>query len=276
MMNRRDAIKLTGLAALGSMTGANGFAEEKPADRLKLGVATITLGKLPANAVIAELKKIQIQYLTISKALCPWGGTAEECQAAAKKFTDAGLTITGSNVLELPNDEAVVRKTFENAQAAGLPVMDCKPSFDAYPLLEKYVKQYDIRLAVHNHGPGDKFYPSPYDAWKLIEPFDPRIGRCIDVGHAWRAGTDPAEAIRKCRSRIYDIHLKDSLAAQGAKDIPVEVGKGHMDIKGILTALIEIKYERIVTFEYEKRTNPVSGLAESVAYVRKVLTELPA
>jgi len=97
---------------------------------------------------------------------------------------------------------------------------------------------------------------------------------CIDTGHAWRAGTDPAEAIRKCHTRLYDIHLKDSLATPGAKDIPVEVGRGHMDIKGILAALIEVKYRRVVAFEYEKRSNPVSGLAESVAYVRKVLTEM--
>lgn len=273
-MTRRDAIKLAGLAALGSCTGTHGFAEEKHDSPLKLGVASIVMSNFPAEAVIAELKKIQIQYVTLFKTHCPWGGTADECRAAAKKFTDAGITPTGSGVIDLPNDEAAVSKAFENAHAAGLPVMDCKPSFDAFPLVEKYVKQYDIRLAIHNHGPGDKFYPSPYDAWKRIESLDPRIGLCIDVGHAWRAGTDPAEAIRKCHSRLYDVHFKDSLAAQGARDIPVEVGRGHMDIKGMLTALVEVKYQRIVTFEYEKRGNPVSGLTESVGYVRKVLAEM--
>jgi sugar phosphate isomerase/epimerase len=275
-MTRREALKLSALTAVGAWAGARpAFAADavaKPA--LKLGVASITLSNLPPEAVISELKQLDIHYVTLFKTHCPWAGTPEQCRSAAKKFTDAGITVTGSGVIDLPNDEPAVRKAFENASAAGLPAMDCRPALDAYPLVEKYVKQYDIRLAIHNHGPGDKFYPSPYDAWKVIQSLDPRIGLCIDVGHAWRAGTDPAEAIRKCHTRLYDIHLKDSLAAPGAKDIPCEVGRGHMDIKGILAALIEVKYERTVAFEYEKRGNPISGLAESVAYVRKLLTEM--
>jgi inosose dehydratase len=273
-MTRREALKLAGMATLGAWTGAGCVSTGERGGPLKLGVASVSLSNLSPEAVIAELKRLDIHYATLFKTHCPWGGTTGECRAAAKKFTDAGITVTGSGVIDLPNNEPAVRKAFENARAAGLPVMDCKPSLDAYPLVEKYVRQFDIRLAVHNHGPGDKFYPSPYDAWKAIQNYDPRIGLCIDVGHAWRAGTDPAEAIRKCHARLYDIHLKDSLAEPGASDIPVEVGRGRMDIKGILAALIEVKYRRIVAFEYEKRANPVSGLAESVAYVRKALTEM--
>ncbi len=139
--------------------------------------------------------------------------------------------------------------------------------------MEKFVKEFDLRLAIHNHGPEDKVYPSPLDAWKAVQPYDQRIGLCIDVGHSWRAGTDPVEAIRKCRERLYDIHLKDSLANPGdKKDTPVEVGRGKLDIRGMLAALIEIKYPHIVAFEYEKRPeNVVAGLAESIGYVRGLL-----
>jgi inosose dehydratase len=275
-MTRREALKLAALTTLGAWTGAGCASAAKRGSPLKLGVATYTLSNQPASAVIAELKLWDIHYATLAKAFCPWDGTAEQCRTAAKKFTDAGITVTGSNVIDLPNREPAVRKAFENAFAAGLPAMDCRPALDSYPLVEKYVKQFDIRLAIHNHGPGDKLYPSPYDAWKVIQPYDERIGLCIDVGHGWRAGTDPAEAIRKCHTRLYDVHLKDSLAVVGAKDIPVEVGRGHLDIKGILTALIEVKYQHIVAFEYEKRSNPISGLAESIDYVRKLLTEMAA
>jgi inosose dehydratase len=272
-MTRREALKLAALTACGVWTGAGCVSpENRPA--LKLGVASVSLSTLPPEGVITVLKQLDIHYTTLYKTHCPWDGTPEQCRAAAKKFTDAGIAVTGSGVIVLPNNEASVRRTFENARAAGLFAIDCTPAFDAFPLVEKYVKEYDIRLAIHNHGPGDKYYPSPYDAWKVIQPYDQRIGLCIDVGHAWRVGTDPAEAIRKCHSRLYDIHLKDSLATVGRKDIPVEVGRGHMDIKGILAALVEVKYAHSVSFEYEKRSNPVSGLTESVAYVRKVLTEM--
>lgn len=276
MMTRRKAIKLTGLATLGAWAGtARVSAQRRPTD-LKLGVTSITLSSQPADMVIAELKKMDIHFATVAKAHCPWDGTPEQCHAAIKKFTDAGIKVTGTNVLALPNNEAALRKTFDNVKAAGLATMDCKPEPQAISLLEKFVKEYDIRLAIHNHGPGDT-YPSPLAAWKLIEPYDSRIGVCIDVGHCWRAGTDPAEAIRTCRSRLYDIHLKDSLAHPGARhDIPVEVGKGHMDIKGILAALVEINYQNVVDFEYEKKTNPVTGLEESIDYVRKVLAGMPA
>lgn len=244
-----------------------------PAHRLKLGVASYSLSKSSPQEVVAVLKQLQISRVSLYKTHCPWGGTPEECRAAAKVFTDAGLTITGSGVIDLPNDDAAVRKAFENARAAGLPAMVCKPAPDALLLVEKFVKEFDLKLAIHNHGPEDKVYPSPYDAWKAIEPLDKRIGLCIDVGHAARAGTDPAEAIRKCHERLYDIHLKDSVAAAGAnRDAPIEVGRGHLDIKGILQALIDIKYSHVVAFEYEKRGgDTVAGLAESVNYVRKML-----
>src|SRR4030095_12984795 len=105
----------------------------------------------------------------------------KECRAVADKFKKAGVAVTGSGVIELQNDKANVRKAFENARAVGIPVMTCKPSRDAFPLVEKYVKQYDLKLAIHNHGPEDKVYPSPLDAWKVIQPYDKRIGLCIDV-----------------------------------------------------------------------------------------------
>jgi inosose dehydratase len=274
MITRRKALKLTAITAFGTWTGAGNFANNARAatPALKLGVASYSLTKLSPEEVIATLKQIQIQYVSLYRTHCPWGGTAEECRVAAKKFTDAGLTVTGSGVIDLPNNEAAVQKAFENARAAGLPMMVCKPALNAFPLIEKYVKQYDIRLGIHNHGPEDKVYPSPYDVWKAVQPYDKRIGLCIDVGHAARAGADPAEAIRKCSERLYDIHLKDSTAPAGAiKDIPIEVGRGQLDIKGILAALVEIKYQHIVAFEYEKSSNQVAGLTESVAYVRKVL-----
>ena len=284
-LTRREALKLAALATLGlPFAGAlSASAAEvrvpmlRNSSRLKLGVASYSLNKLSADAVITVLKDLQIRYVSLYKTHCPWDGTPEQCRAAANKFKQAGLVITGSGVIDLPNKEEALTRAFENARAAGLPTMVCKPAPDALPLVEKFVKKYKIKLAIHNHGPEDKVYPTPYEAWKAIQPFDKRIGLCIDVGHAARAGADPAEAIRKCHSRLYDIHLKDSMALPGVtKDVPIEVGRGKLDIKGILAALIEVKYSNIVAFEYEKRADdPRAGLAESIAYVRKLLAEMP-
>ena len=154
--------------------------------------------------------------------------------------------------------------------------MTCKPTLDALPLVERFVKETGIRLAVHNHGPEDKIYPSPYSVLKAIEPYDKRIGLCLDVGHTMRAGVDPAKVIREAAPRLYDVHLKDSFAIAGAReDIPVEVGRGRIDIKSILAALLEVKYSGVAAFEYERiGVNPVTGVAESVGYVRGMLAAL--
>lgn len=244
----------------------------KPA--LKLGVASISLRELPVPAVIAALKQLEIGFISIHGAHASFEkDTPGKCGAVAKAFRDAGIEVATSSVVHLPNNEAAVRRAFDNARAGGLTLMTCKPEPAALPLVERFVKETGIRLAIHNHGPEDKVYPSPYEVLKAIEPFDRRIGLCLDVGHTMRAGVDSAKVIREVGSRIYDVHLKDSFAIAGSlTDIPTEVGRGRMDIKAIIAALIETKYDGVAAFEYERLgTNPIIGLAESVGYVRGLL-----
>jgi inosose dehydratase len=176
-------------------------------------------------------------------------------------------------VVNLGTDEAKCRKAFENVKAVGMPTMVCKPEVAALPLVEKLAKEYDQKLAIHNHGPEDKVWPSAYDVWKAIEKLDARVGMCLDVGHTHRAGVNPVEAIRKCASRLYDIHMKDTQAITGAtRDIAVEIGTGSLDVRGMLKALLDTKYNGVVTIEYEKvGGNPVIGLTESVGYLRGLL-----
>ncbi len=279
-LTRRHALKLaaaaTGLAFAGTRSRAQTAAAPKASAGLTLGVASYTLRQLPVDAVLSSLEALDIKSIALHRAHLPWDSTPEACQAVAQKFRDKGIALVASGVVNLPNDEAAVRKAFNNARAAGIPVITCKPSLDAFPLLDRLVKEYDLRLAIHNHGPEDEVYPSPLDAWKVIQPFDARIGLCIDVGHTARAGVSVPDTIRTCAARVYDVHFKDSLAVPGARrDVPIEIGRGQLDIRGMLVALKDINYRHVVNFEYEKATaNPVIGLAESVGYTRGVLAAL--
>ncbi len=168
--------------------------------------------------------------------------------------------------------EADIRKAFEYALDIGVSTIVCAPSHDAIPILDKLVQEFDIKLAIHNHGPEDKgFFPSPFDVMRAVEKFDKRIGLCIDVGHTARAGVDPADAILKCQERLYDVHVKD-ISAMGNKNTPIEAGRGILDSKSILAALLKIKYQGLVGFEYEKDAkDPIPGLAESVGYNKGLL-----
>ncbi len=148
--------------------------------------------------------------------------------------------------------------------------MVCKPEPVALPLVSRLAKEYDLKLAIHNHGPEDKTYPSADDVWKAIQPLDARVGLCFDVGHARRAGDDPVEVIRKYAPRLHDLHLKDTTAQREDLDFGgIEAGAGRLDLPGILRALLDIRYAGVVTYEFDKVVaNPVPGLAESFGYVR--------
>ena len=282
LISRRDALRTAALGALSlPLLGSLGrAAEPAPAlgqarpERLRLGVASYSVRTLSLDEAIAATKALRISNIALFRLHCNWeAATLDECRTVGEKLKAAGLALTGSGVINLPNDEAKCRKAFENVKAAGMQSMVCKPDLAALPLVEKLVKEFDQKLAIHNHGPEDKVYPTPEVAWNAIKSLDARIGLCIDVGHTARFGDDAAASIKKYAARVYDVHMKDSVAVPGAmKDVPVEVGAGRLDVRGMLRALLDINYKGVVAFEYEKTAgNPVTGLAESVGYVRGML-----
>ncbi len=149
--------------------------------------------------------------------------------------------------------------------------MVCAPTREVLPRMEKFVKEYDIRMAIHNHGPEDKQFPSPLDVLAAVKNMDPRIGCCIDAGHTMRSGTDVVEAIKKVGPRLFDMHIKD-LANPTAKESQVAVGEGVMPVRAIFKTLIDMRYAGDVDLEYEIHAdNPMPGVVESFAYMRGVL-----
>ena len=243
---------------------------------LKVGVASYSFRKMPLEATIKAIQRVGLHYVSIKDFHLPMKSTAEARKAVAQQFIDAGITPLSCGNIRLTTDEAANRNAFEYVRDTGCRVMVCAPSMESLPMLDKLVKEYDIRLAIHNHGPEDKTFPSPLEVKKAIDPLDPRIGFCIDVGHTARAGVDPAEAIRLCKDRLYDLHLKD-VTDKNAKNTrsECEVGRGALDIKSMLKALLEIGFAGHVGFEHEKDPmDPLPGLAESVGYVRGVLASM--
>jgi sugar phosphate isomerase/epimerase len=215
-----------------------------------------------------------MNYVSIKDVHLPLKSTAEERKAVVRKFLEAGITPLSCGVVNMTNDEAQLRNAFEYARDAGIPTIVCKPTRESLPVLETFVKEFGIRLAIHNHGPEDKVWPSPLGVWEAIQKYDQRIGVCVDVGHTTRCGVDPIEAIRTCASRLYDLHLKD-LSSKREKSQPIEVGRGVLDIRGILRALLEINYVYHVGLEHEKdMRDPIPGVAESIGYIRGILASM--
>jgi inosose dehydratase len=278
-LTRRDLIR-TGVltaASLGLKSPELVFGAPVAPDKgdpwrgLKVGVASYTLRKMSLEDCIKGIQRVGLKYVSIKDAHLSLKSTAAERKAVAQKFKDAGITALSCGNISMENNEASVRAAFEYARDAGIPTIVCAPEPDSMAILDKMVKEFDIKLAIHNHGPEDKRFPSPYDVFKAVEKYDRRVGLCIDVGHTARAGVNPAEAILKCRERLYDLHMKD-ISALGNRNTPIESGRGILDVRSILQSLLKIQYQYMMAFEYEKDADdPVPGLAESVGYTKGLL-----
>ena len=174
--------------------------------------------------MIAVLEQREITAVSLYKTHAPWAdGTPNSRKAVAQKFSDAGIAVTSTGMIELPNDESVVRKALENVRAAGLKTFcGWLKQTDSLPLVDKLVKEYDLKVAIHNHGPTEAL-ATGMDVWKAVQPFDQRIGLCLDVGHGFRAGENAADTIRQCNARIYEVHLRDTAVTGGAMKDPQPV-----------------------------------------------------
>lgn len=275
--NRRDFLK-TGvlgslaLAALRPTTSSAAVTKSpgEPYAGLKVGVASYSLRKFPLDKAVAMTKELGVKYITLKDFHLAMKSTPEERKAAGKLVADSGLTLMGGGVIYMKS-QAEVTAAFEYAKDAGMPTIVCSPNVEMLDAVEKAAKEYNIRIAIHNHGPGDKNYPSPLDVLKLIKDRDPLMGICIDVGHTVRIKQDPIAVIKECAPRLYDFHIKDVNEATG-KGSPVEVGRGVIDIVGVLKALLEVKFSGHLALEYEiKENDPMPGMIESFAFIRGVL-----
>lgn len=194
-------------------------------------------------------------------------------QQAVADYTAAAIKLHAAGAIYFPKDEdADIRAKFEYAKRAGIQVIVAgDPTPASLPRVERFVKEYDIRLAIHNHGPEDKLWQSPLDILKLIGSMDPRIGCCIDVGHTVRAGTDVVDAIHQVGPRLFNVHMKD-LTDFTSKESQVAVGDGKMPVRRIFEALLATRYQGFVDLEYEVHgDDPMPGVISSFAYMRGVL-----
>ena len=280
--SRRQFVRLGAtVAALPALAGFAPRAEAAapaggdPWRGLKVGVASYTFSRFPLDKTVEDIRRVGVHSVSIKESHLPLKSSAEERKAVVETFRKAGIEPLSCGNVGMNDDESAIRNAFEYARDAGIPTIVCKPTRKSLPFLDRLVKEFDLKLAIHNHGPEDKVWPSPLDVWDAVQEFDKRIGLCIDVGHTARCGVDPVSAIRKCAPRLYDVHLKD-INGLDPKSRPVEVGRGVLDIRGILQALIDNKFPYHVGLEYEKdMKDPLPGVAESIGYIRGVLSGLP-
>lgn len=274
-ISRRHVIKNSFLAAIGTTLAQKVPASPYPATELKeepqdfkLGIASYSFRKMSLEDTIKALQRLNLHYISIKDFHLALNSSTAERQAAVQKLKAAGITPLSCGNITMQNDEQNIRQAFGYAKDCGIPTIVCSPHPDSMPILDRMVKEYDIKLAIHNHGPEDKRFPSPYDVMKTVQGFDKRIGLCIDVGHTARAKVNPAEAIIKCKERLYDLHFKDINTTE-PKGTTIEAGRGVLDLPAVARSLQKIRYPYLVGIEFEGwESDPLPAVAETVGYAR--------
>jgi len=266
----------SGVLGLSAVAGfAKGQEYRIAGSDIKLGIASYSFRKFSREQAIQMTKELGTPYLNVKDFHLKLDSTPQEIAAAKKEFADAGIILVGcGNVSFQKDDEADIRSKFVYARLAGFPLIVCAPTHTTLPKLEKFVREYNIKIAVHNHGPEDKNFPTPESVLEAVKDMDPRCGLCMDVGHTSRTGADLVQSVAQAGPRLLDMHVKD-LADPMVKESQVPVGEGKLPIAGVFAQLVKMNYRASVNLEYEVQENdPLPGMKKSFAYMRKVLTGL--
>jgi inosose dehydratase len=239
-------------------------------ETFKLGMAGYTFLKFDLDKTLETLKKMDVHYLCIKDFHLPLNSTDEQIAAFKNKLKENGVTGYAVGPIYMKS-EADIDRAFEYAKKAGVKLIVGVPNYDLLPYVDKKVKEYDFHYAIHLHGPDIATYPDADDVWNHVKDLDPRIGMCLDIGHDTRAGKDPVADLKKYKSRVFDIHLKD-VTGKTKLGYSLEVGRGIIDFPAFVKMLREVKYSGVVSLEHEiNMTDPFMGIAEDIGYFRGII-----
>ncbi len=270
---KKSGLGLTALATAPLLTSRPSSAKEKLSAPRKisyeLGMAGYTFVKFPLEDALRMTQRVGIKHLCIKDFHLPLDSSDSDIAAFHKKCGEYGIKGYAVGPIYM-RDEGQVNRAFEYAKRVGVSLIIGVPNHELLPLVDEKVKEYDFRVAIHNHGPGDKLYATPAVIYDNVKNFDHRIGICHDVGHTWRYGFDPVQMTLDYGERIYDMHIKDVTEAT-TKGSSCEMGRGIIDFPALFDAVARTGYSGKCSIEFEKdNTDPLAGIAECVGYYNAV------
>jgi sugar phosphate isomerase/epimerase len=276
-MTRRHMMGISGAMAAAAASGVAATEAEAATEAdlgvpFKFGICSYTFREFQRHLAIAQMKQLGVSYVSVKDFHLPYSYTAEECAKAKDEFNKAGLTIvSGGNTDLKSEDPAVLRRYFVYARNCGMPMLVAAPTKGVLPHLEKLAKEFDIKVAIHTHGPEDPNFPVPKVVLDAVKNMDSRVGVCIDIGHSTRGGADVLQEIANAGPRLLDMHFKD-LKNNKVRESQCEVGEGVLPIVAILKQLKKVGYSGNVNLEYEINSeSPLAGAQRSLGYMKGVL-----
>lgn len=279
--SRRTFLKTAALASAGAAWVAPASAKSvrppMPGTPLQLGIASYSTRKLSRQDTFKLARELGTANVNIKSFHLDYDADILEVAAFQQDVADAGIRITGGGVVTMKEDaDAPIEAAFHYARAAGMPMMVIAPTFATLPRIEHFVKKFGIAVAIHNHGPEDKLFPTGASALPHISKLDARVGVCLDIGHSARSGSDLVAEVAELGPRLLDLHVKDLTDLSDKSSICV-VGDGIIPIAPFMRQLMAVEYRGYVNLEYEiDAENPRHGMHRSFAFMRGVAAGLVA
>jgi len=274
-VTRRVALGLAGgTASFVALAGRTAAAADA-VGRFRVGICTYSLREFQRDLAIKMIGRLGVTFVSVKDVHMAYTLNAADLAKAKAEFTKAGVTLVSCGNTDLKDeDPAALRRYFEYARGIGVPLMVAAPTHATLRAVEKLAKEFDIKVAIHTHGPEDHNFPSPQVVLDAVKGMDPRMGLCMDVGHSMRTGADVVQEIANAGPRLLDLHFKD-LKVSTDKESQCDVGSGVMPVVEIFKMLQKVGYNGSVNLEYEiESDNPVPGMLHSLGYMNGVLAGL--
>jgi inosose dehydratase len=282
VLTRRSVLKSVAVTAaysavspIASLAAVPNTNDDEQFHGLRVGVCSYSLRAFPLAETLQDIKRVGVRYLSLKEIHLPLSSTPEQRKQVRQQAEDLGLSITSCGVIYLKNDEAQMRQALDYVRDLGATVAVVGVNHDMLPLLDKVIRDYELKAAIHNHGPNDKLFPSPLEVYDAIKGIDRRIGVCMDIGHTFRMHEDLVADTKKMHDRLYSMHFKDLDSDHlDAKGVPV--GTGVLPIIPLLRELVRSGYAQEVQLEYEvEPKDPMPGIGESLGFMRGSLQAMP-
>jgi len=268
------------LVVMATMTSLSAFSQSptrpgpqpppETGEKFHIGIAGYTFLKFDIDKALETMQKVDVHYLCIKDFHLPMTSTDEQIAAFHAKLKEKGVTGYAVGPIYMKS-EAEIDKAFEYAKRVGVKLIIGVPNYDLLPYVDKKVKEYGFNYAIHLHGPDIATYQDADDVWNHVKNLDPRIGMCLDIGHDTRNGKDPVADLKKYKSRVFDIHIKD-VTGRTKLGYSLEVGRGIIDFPAFVKMLRKVGYSGVCSIEHEiNMTDPFMGIAEDVGYLRGVI-----
>lgn len=272
-ISRRGFLQASAAASACTLLPSRLLAQDpgkKPFSGFIIGIQSYSLRNFPADVAIQYAADLGFKSIEFYSGQYPLDSSPEKHSEMKQKLASLGLKCFAHGVNGFGKDHEANRKIFQFAKAAGLKNITADPHPDSFESLDKLVAEYDIRIAIHNHGPTHR-YNKVVDVLNAVKDHDPRIGACADLGHYIRSGEDPVQVIRSLGNRLYGIHLKD-FAEKQDKTKGVILGKGHLDVVGVFRALKAVNFpiDGALSLEYEENPkDPIADIRECLAVAQE-------